>query len=421
MALIASFGLASAAVIATVNVQQSTKRDHASKEAIAAADAGANIAMLRLNRFAKDLASYKCVSPSGVAQTATASGWCPNWVEETTGGATYKYAVSAYGGTGVQVVSVGTADNVTRRVDVSLLLNPEKGVFEGESLIGEEVIHLKGASGTIDANIGTNGSVENSGSSLPTICAPQTERVGPGEESVEPKCGEVVEGIKKLPPVTPPADIATNNSNCRLVGKCANAKEVDTWGVERGKTGGLSFNSSTRELTLSNNWGTLTMGGKNYWLCKLKLSSGRIYIPAGVPPAEVRIYIDTPEHCGYPPGEAQIELGGGTSITSSGYKESGVLPAIYMLGDGSLSMQGSPESFEVMLYAPLGNVEQGGGVTWRGTIAAREININGKVTFLSYEPSKSQQPHYEPLLSRSRYVECGGGALVPGTEPNADC
>lgn len=51
MALVASFAIASVAVMSTVDVQQGTKRDHDSKEAIAAADAGANIALLRLNRY----------------------------------------------------------------------------------------------------------------------------------------------------------------------------------------------------------------------------------------------------------------------------------------------------------------------------------------------------------------------------------
>src|SRR5262249_54512570 len=137
---------------------------------------------------------------------------------------------------------------------------------------------------------------------------------------------------------------------------------------------------------------------------------------------EVQIYIRTPQECHYPSGEAQVEIGPGkSSVICSSCKETGVLPAIYMLGDGSVGMQGNPESFELMLYGPLATVELGGTPSWKGTIAAREININGNITFVSFEPSKAQQPHYEPLLSRSRYVECSGGALAPGTEPNANC
>ena len=64
-AMIASMALASAAVVASVDVQQGTTRDHGSKEAIAAADAGANVALLRLNRFQSKLsAATPCVGPA---------------------------------------------------------------------------------------------------------------------------------------------------------------------------------------------------------------------------------------------------------------------------------------------------------------------------------------------------------------------
>ena len=56
-AMIASMALASAAVLATVDVQQGSHRDHSSKSAIAAADAGANVALLRLDRYATVLSA----------------------------------------------------------------------------------------------------------------------------------------------------------------------------------------------------------------------------------------------------------------------------------------------------------------------------------------------------------------------------
>ena len=76
MALVASFALASVAVMSTVDVQQGTQRDHDSKEAIAAADAGANIALLRLNRFLPSLsAANPCAGPNGEPQTPSGGWW----------------------------------------------------------------------------------------------------------------------------------------------------------------------------------------------------------------------------------------------------------------------------------------------------------------------------------------------------------
>ncbi|MBS1886858.1 MAG: hypothetical protein JSU06_06685 [Actinobacteria bacterium] len=416
MALLATFGLASVAVLSTVNVQQSTKRDHSSKEAIAAADAGANIAMLRLNRFAKELASYQCVGANGEAQVPS-GGWCPRSPIETAGGATYYYEVSAYSGTaGVQVVSRGTSGSVARRVDVSLLLQPPEGVFKNENLIGEEGINFKGGAPFIDTTIGTNGSASTAGNSTPKICG--NERKGYGKEAPPPECnGTITEGTKKLPLVSPPANIATVNSNCRLARNCANG-EVDIIGKENGSSKtGVTFNAETRELTVSSASTTLTMGGENYWLCKLIVKSGTIIMPVG---AHVRIFLDTPEHCKLPAGATQFEIGGQGSITSGFIPAQGFyeIPGIYMLGNGTAVLHGTPKGLnELMLYAPLGSVEMLGNAKWNGKIAAHEIQINGSIEFTSSEKLQEPPVTYEPLLQRTRYVECSG---TP-TTPNSGC
>ena len=46
-AMVASMGFAGVAVMSSVNAQHGTHRDHDSKNAIAAADAGADVALLR--------------------------------------------------------------------------------------------------------------------------------------------------------------------------------------------------------------------------------------------------------------------------------------------------------------------------------------------------------------------------------------
>src|SRR2546423_15656318 len=56
-ATVASFALASAALFASVGVQQGSANDSNRKLAIAAGDAGANIALFRLNKMQGQLAS----------------------------------------------------------------------------------------------------------------------------------------------------------------------------------------------------------------------------------------------------------------------------------------------------------------------------------------------------------------------------
>ena len=103
--MIASMALASAAVITTIDVQHGSKRDNSSKSAIAAADAGANVARLRLARYATvlDAETAPClvIGTSGLltasaAETVGGASWCPP-VSGTVGGASYTYRVSPDG------------------------------------------------------------------------------------------------------------------------------------------------------------------------------------------------------------------------------------------------------------------------------------------------------------------------------------
>jgi hypothetical protein len=410
MALIASFALASVAVISTVNVQQGTKRDHDSKEAIAAADAGANIALLRLNRFMPRLSTTTpCVGPGGEFQTAS-GGWCPNSATESVGGATYSYAVSAYNATGeINIVSVGTSGNVSRRVNVGLKTLSGKNIFAEEKLIGEDEIEIEGSSTVIETNLGTNGNIV--ANAHPKICG--NDRHGIGKEAPTPSCeGVKTEGNKVLPPVVPPATIATVNSNCRLAQNCANG-EVDT----ASKKNGVSWSSSTRILSIGSQT-TLTMGGTDYWVCGLFVTSGKIFMPVG---SHVRIFVDTPAHCGLASGATQVEITGNANIESTGFNpQQGYfeVPGIYLVGNGAVNLAGNSGGNEMMLYAPLSAVNIGGSATWNGMIAGNTLTLHGNPTIKSDSRIKPPELTLAGIFQRTRYVECTGATSSP---PNANC
>src|SRR4051812_19238139 len=78
--MIAAVGLSSAAVVASVDSQRGTARDSSSKQAIATADAGANVALLRLNRYASALTvATPCLGVANgtlVLTAKAADGWC---------------------------------------------------------------------------------------------------------------------------------------------------------------------------------------------------------------------------------------------------------------------------------------------------------------------------------------------------------
>jgi len=419
-AMIASMALASVAVLSSVDVQQGTARDHDSKEAIAAADAGASIALLRLNRFQGNLsATAPCVGPAGEAQAASA-GWCPETTSESVGGASFTYRVSAYDGTGIySVVATGTSDTVSRRVEVGLVSYSGKNVFADEKLIGRDDIDVVGTP-DIRTDIGTNGSIEGKGT--PTLCGNIRVGIGRGEGAPAADCdGEISEGEKNLPEVTPPEDIATNNSNCRLAVTCVLATDVDTYATSNGKkekrTSTNPWDATHRTINVAQN-AKLSMGGRDYFVCGISVNNGELIMLAG---AEVRIFVDTPENCGLSPGATQVEITGNANIVSTGYNPSQgtfEVPGIYVLGESTIKLEGNSGTNELMLYAPHSPIEFGGSATWKGMMAGSSITMHGTPRIESDPNIKEPDITLATLLQRTRYVECTGVAVSP---PDASC
>jgi hypothetical protein len=419
MALIASFALASVAVMSTVDVQQGTKRDQDSKEAIAAADAGANIAMLRLNRYLPSLTTYPCIGPNGVSQPSeTISGvsWCPWTTPEPVGGATYSYRISAFAETGTtNVIAVGSSGTVSRRVDVSLKTSASKKPFAKERLIGQDGIEIVGTSTRIETDIGTNGSIITGGS--PIICG--NDRIGPGKSGPTPSCGKAKsEGEQNLPPISVPSNIATFNDNCRLEQNCTGekAKQVDTYSKKITSKNPWDA-AAPRKIDVATNE-LLNMGGTIYWVCQVEIQ-GTLYMPALT---SVQIYVDTPEHCGMKPGDTQVTIGGQAKVESDSFNPAQGLyevPEIYVLGEGGVKMEGAPESTnEVMIYAPKSEITIGGKASWMGMIAGRTIKIHGNPIIKSDPNLKLPEQNVATLFERTRYVECTGATASP---PNANC
>jgi hypothetical protein len=407
-ALLASFGLASAAVISTVNVQHGTHRDQDSKSAIAAADAGASLALLRLNRFRDELTSGsgKCVTAAGVVggEDSKEPGWCPEEQAETLGGATFSYRISAYEpGEDLLVVATGSDGVVTRRVSVGLNLMDGKNVFADEQLIGQDGVQIKGTSANIQTDIGTNGNVERSGH--PTVCG--NIRHGNGKSGFKPDCGkEELEGDKELPQISPPADIATNNSNCRLSATCPSKTEVDTFSKK-----GSPWNSTTGTLDIPPNT-SLTMSGGNYYMCKLSLKGSLIMAAT----AQIQIFIRKPSECNMASGATQFDMGAQGVIEAT---DAHAAPHIYLLGNGSVTLHGGPGTEqEVLLYAPESSVELKGNPKWTGMIAAKTIVINGNATFESDPDLTPPEIYLRGLWQQTDYVECTGAAVA---DPGENC
>lgn len=436
-ATVASLALAGAAVLSTVDVQHGARRDNGSKSAIGAADAGANVAMMRLNRHAAQLTSekpcFKLNATTGELEPGAAPvsepGWCAP-IEGEVGGATYSYRTSAYGaGLGtIHVVSTGTANEVTRRIQLSLtesnlwtgvtkteLIKKETELaekngtsktelkkLEEELVVAEEELKKSGgiaglvgregitASGNSDIHVGvaTNGNLTTSGNT--SICG--GIQVGIGKKWTHSgnasQCSgySVTEGTLALPAVSSfmPSDIATHNSNGRIT-VCSKGLpaecQKDTYNGTWSKT--APFNPTNRSISLSGNT-ILTLGGSDYWICSIQLSGNSKLIMAKG--AHVRFFFDTPEHCGT---SNQISMSGNNEITATGYLGTPGhfdMPGFYLLGSTAYTSQvslsgNSTTTDEFVVYGPDSYINVSGNATFKGIVAGKQIawSGNGKI------------------------------------------
>jgi lipopolysaccharide export system protein LptA len=396
-AMVSAMALAGAAVVATTNVQSGATRDDSSKSALAAADAGANVARARqahyafvLNPTSPCLVMASGKLQKGLSEQVGGQGWCPA-VSGSTNEGQYTYRVSpvgtSCGGEELCVVSTGTVGGVSRRIEVTFkrsgiatnateqagdegrkqiletwkeeqvaLTNQEweKATKKKEELVKklEESAKAVGSEGfigrdgiTISGNAdirvgtGTNGNIETSASS--SICG--NIRYGIGKKWIKSGSAKQCSGFKtsegnvNLPSVSSfiPSNIATVNSNARITTCTATNVPVNCQkdGYTNSWTKQPPFNATKREISLSGN-DILTVGGGDYWVCAINLSgTSQIIMAQG---SRVRFFFDTPEHCNG--NTNQLSFSGNQQVSATGYQPQVgqfQMPGFYFLGNAA--------------------------------------------------------------------------------------
>ncbi len=432
-AMVATLGLGSAAVLSSVSVQQGSHRDSDSKSAIAAADAGANIALLRLNRYASVLStSNPCLGVSSgslVLSKVSADGWCPE-VTGTVGSSSYAYRTTPLSVTGTMtVVATGSDGVVSRRVAVGYKTTTIGSALANEGMIGLDDMTIDNVA-DVKVGVGTNGNITIGNNA--NICGNVRYGVGKkpnwGNNSTQCQGYGVTEGNVTLPPVSSimPTNLATVNSNYRLV-TCTQTKptrlpagcQEDTYTDGWGKNS--PWNPETRTLSTGGK-STITLSGGDYFMCKLILANNSHFVMGSQ--ANVRIFFDTPENCGLTSGAKQIDLGNNADITATDYNASlgkFNMPGFYLMGSPTIptkvEFSNNSGSNEFLLYAPQTEVLVKNNATYKGVIAGKKVHFE-KGTF-------EQDKGYEPpqiggatIFERQSFVECTGST---GSPPNANC
>jgi len=437
---VAALGMAGVAVTTSIQGQSGTVRDQGGKAALSVAESGVSQALLHYNRGVPP-----CVP-------AVQGEWCgPVTGMSVNGGAVSYWARVMGSGTEcgvanevecVEVVSMGTVGEVTRRVDVlaaSLIDGGTTpgGPFATAGVLSRETITLN-SNATIHTGTATNGDLILKSNARQ--CGPAS--VGIGKEmdlddnadyfaDAQCKTGATdPAGQKEL--VLPPIDqgsAATENDNGRLFSEdlISGSKSDVCWNGKNGN-GQTSSDCKTRELVINSN-SAVTLGGEVYSFCKLKLDSNAILLTA--PGASVTIYFDSPENCKYSSRVNQLELLSNTRITSA----SGTPIDILLLFVGSETIEtgillesnttvNGPCDQNFVIYAPLSDVLLNSNSRFCGGIAGNSVHLDSNAQIWSASGTESFQlpnvdlpetaAHYTPY----RFVECNPASTGA---PNAGC
>jgi hypothetical protein len=434
-AMVASLGLAGAAVMSSVDAQRGSNRDSDSKSAIAAADAGANVALLRLNRYASALTvTNPCLGVSSgtlVLTKSSADGWCPP-ISGTVGESTYVYRSTPATAAGTMaVVATGTNGTVSRRVAVTYKTTTVGSALSKEGLIGVDDVTID-PNGDARVGVGTNGVVTilNNGN----VCGNVRTGIGkkPDWHNNSTQCPGYgsTEGNVTLPPVSSfiPPSIASENSNYRLV-TCTSTKptpipagcQTDTYTGSWGTN--TPFNPSPTERVIeTRNNSTITLSGGDYFICELFLGNNSHLVMGSK--AKIRIFFDTPENCGLKSGAKQIDIGNGADIAATDYTStysSFDVPGLYLMGSTAiptkLEFSNKGSSNEFILYAPNTDILIKNNATVTGVVAGKTIHLENAV--VRQDPGfQAPQIGGATIFERQSYVECSGEVAAP---PNASC
>jgi Tfp pilus assembly protein PilX len=410
----------------STTVSDSSNKSRDSKTALAAADAGLEAAVYRLNM--QNLENTTSCFTTGLVSEV--NGECPGQTESLGNNMSYTYYVTpalAEGETcagvpisytGDEAIAItqrcvtvaGTANDVTRRVQARV------ASYIGLQLLSLGILGLDGVefknSGDIDAWIGSNGEIDFDNSSTVTGI-----ELGPSAPNPSFSNGSSVGSITRRSVsqgshILAPVDVgnsATVNDNIRLT----NGQDT---------LSGVSFNSSTRVVSASNN-ASMTLGGGTYNFCNFTASNKMdVNIAVG---AKVRIFIDSPARSGSgcASGTGKITASNKITFNNPGPAEN---LQIYVYGSSNsgtpldVDFKNSVDFDKGFIYAPRSKVEFKNSADWVGAVAAKEVEFKNSVDFTWTESLANLRAETLSLFYKTAWKECRSRQTAT-TDPESGC
>jgi type II secretory pathway pseudopilin PulG len=441
----AAFAVAAAAVAASLSAQSGTTRDLRTKDALAAAEAGAHEGMLRYNATTVQGDSWGQCLPTGTpVSDGSGYSWCPAQQGQLADGSTYTYRVgfpqqipgAPLPAHTAQIISQGNVNGVTRRVDMTLRSASSQTPFSSAGIVGLNSILLNSNDGLF-GNSATNGDLTLSTND--TVCG--TVQVGPGRTvtggtlTCPTGTSTVTQGVTALPPVNQ-GDVApptNNNQNTNFFSvnpvspnKPNSKRQICFNGTNA--QGETDPSCGARELALHNGAGgvTVTLNGGNYSLCKLSLDQGTsLYVANG---AKVTFYFDTPENCGYTSATTQLNLSQNSSIQVNGgtaqnmrllFVGSDTIPTTAIMSSNTTQNVACNQDF--IIYGPRTDIVFASNSYFCGAVAGKTITVSSNTSVkTSNEAAGYTLPGWIDHYAIDDFKECTG-PMPDGTAPSSGC
>lgn len=421
--------VAGVAAVTAANVLRGSTRDESSKDALAAADAGAQIALERQNQVSVN-GSFPCVvsaADSLVAGLAGAGNWCPEFTG-TAGDANFTYRVRPPEVTEllsrIEIVSTGTSQGVTRRVHVLAESPRATAIFANSTVIGEEFIRLD-SNADVFGNAGTNGDIMITSNA--DLCGSaqygEDNAIIPadydGSDCPPTYPYNSAPGNVTLPPIDQ-GQVADPdfNDNDRI--DPSNALSLDTISGNRGS---VSWDASNRTLVINSN-SALTLGGGDYSFCRLELNSNTALIVAAG--ASVRIFFDKPENCPTLGAGPQISLDSNSRFTTTDGSPASLQLLVVgsdnpnVTSDDVVLASNSRTTMPVILYSPHSAIELNSNSTLLGAIAGQSVHLDSNAEVRSHADSSSLELPLPLHYRQTQFVECTATG-APAEAPSSDC
>jgi type II secretory pathway pseudopilin PulG len=435
-----------------LQLQDTTVNDRSQKRALAAAEAGLQTAVQRLNQINNPpVPSNKCLTTVAVFPDVGTGECPPAPVEQMGDGSSFTYYVTPeLGTTGTCVTlptvtpsptdrcvtGVGTSGDVTRRLQARVARQTGSLGYTQVGVVGKELVYTWN-SDELHSDVGSNTEVHFGNATKlfadPSIGVEGAVKLLDGATYTQGSSVSVPGGIDTV--TTPYSMPQVDFEAVQDVGVSNNNNVLPS----------SYYDATTRRFSMSS--GSYTMPPGTYHFCKVTLGNSVNLRFSGS--ALTKIYVDSPARPGSPCNHAGATTEDGTfgadnsvSIGEvAGHEE---LLEIYLYGSMNestrpryqwcdiLTSPAKPDEcqsdfmldnsvkFWGTVYAPNSTVQAHNSVEWYGAVGANKIRFYNSIKFYLTDAVKNKPSGSQGAAVRRGWAECRAQPAT-GTDPESGC